>query len=437
MLTAEENERLTRVGPDTPMGNLLRRYWQPIAASSELDENPVKSVRLLGESLTLFRDRRGKLGLIGDRCAHRHVNLVYGIPEENGLRCCYHGWLYDGKGQCIEQPAEPAGSTFKDKIRIKAYPVEELAGAIFAYLGPEPAPLVPRWDRLTWEGNVERLIVMTVLPCNWLQAVENYPDFCHAQWLHGPSLAYVLERQGVPKDDPRWLEPLARMGRAQVKLGWDYYDHGIVCRILLDGASEDEDLWSVGHPMIFPNALTIAGGGSTSMEWTVPVDDTHTLLLSVQTHRFGDHVPMGKKQESVPYFTYPYDMKAENGERALDVINIQDNMVFESQGTITDRTKEHLGEVDRGVIMLRRTLKEQMAIVDDGGEPMNVFRDPEKNQYLKLPTPARYYARGRAEDGSYIRGAVTAGFITRYSPSRDRIEDLYAASAVAEGRPAN
>ena len=432
MLTAEENERLTSVGPGTPMGNLLRRYWHPIAASSQLDENPVKPVRVMGENLILFKDKKGRLGLIADRCAHRHVRLMYGIPEEDGLRCCYHGWMYDRKGQCIEQPAEPAGSTFKDKIRVTAYPVQELAGAIFAYLGPEPAPLVPRWDRLTWDKNVERLIIKTLLPCNWLQAVENYPDFCHAQWLHGPHLAYVLERQGVPQDDPRWLEPLARMARPQVKSGWDHFEHGIVCRILLEGASEDEDIWKVGHPMIFPNALTIAGGGSTSMEWVVPVDDTHTMLLSVQTHRFADNVPMSP-QDSVPCFEYPYDMKNESGDMALDVINIQDNMVFESQGPITDRTEEHLGEVDRGVIMLRQLLKQQMAIVDDGGEPMNVFRDPEKNQYLALPTPANYYARGRAADGSYRKGAVTAGFITRYSPSRDRIEDLYAAAAKADG----
>ena len=196
MLTAEENDRLTQVGPESPMGNLFRRYWQPIATSSQLDENPVRPVRLFGESLTLFRDRRGRLGLVADRCAHRHVRLMYGIPEEDGLRCCYHGWLYDRTGQCIEQPAEPADSRFKDKIRVTAYPVEELAGVIFAYLGPEPAPLVPRWDRLMWDDNVMRYVIFCEIPCNWLQVVENYMDFAHAQHLHGPYSQYSAGEHG-------------------------------------------------------------------------------------------------------------------------------------------------------------------------------------------------------------------------------------------------
>ena len=120
MLTAEENERLTRVGPGTPMGNLLRRYWHPVAASAELAARSTKAVRILCEDLVLYRDRSGTLGLVEERCAHRRVNLVWGIPETEGLRCPYHGWLYDETGQCIEQPGEPTGSTFKDKIKLAA-----------------------------------------------------------------------------------------------------------------------------------------------------------------------------------------------------------------------------------------------------------------------------------------------------------------------------
>ena len=432
MLTAEENEKLTRVGQGTPMGDLMRRYWHPVAARSHLDENPVKAVRLLGENLTLFKDKKGRLGLVADRCAHRHVKLVYGIPEEDGLRCCYHGWLYDRTGQCIEQPAEPADSRFKDKIKVTAYPVQELAGIVFAYLGPEPAPLLPKWDRLVWDDNVIRHIVMSVVPCNWLQMAENYPDFCHAQWLHGPHLKYTLERLGVPQDDPRWLEANARSLNPQVKLGWDNFEHGIVCRILLEKGSEDDDIWKVGHPVIFPNGISISGGGSISLGWAVPIDDTHTYQFSVETYRFdeGFQVPA---QESVPYFEYPYAMRREDGLPSMDIINVQDNMIFETQGAIADRTKEHLGEVDRGIIMLRQLLKQQMAIVDDGGEPMNVFRDPETNQCLPLPSASRYYERGRTVDGRYRKGAITAPFITAYSPYRDRIEELYAAQALTRG----
>ena len=141
MLTTEENERLTRVGPGTPMGELMRRYWQPIAAAAELDENPVKQVKLLGESLVLYRNLRGGLGLIGDTCPHRSVSMLYGIPENEGLRCPYHGWMFDCVGQCVEMPAEAPGSTFPSRVKIEGYPVEELAGLVFAYLGPAPAPL--------------------------------------------------------------------------------------------------------------------------------------------------------------------------------------------------------------------------------------------------------------------------------------------------------
>ena len=146
MLTREENELLTRVGPGTPMGDLLRRYWHPIAPAAELDERPTKEIRLLGEDLVLFRDRRGRDGLIERHCAHRRANLAYGIPEDEGLRCMYHGWRYDATGQCVEQPFEetvrPDGQ-FKQKVKLKGYPVRSAHGLMWAYLGGEPAPLLP------------------------------------------------------------------------------------------------------------------------------------------------------------------------------------------------------------------------------------------------------------------------------------------------------
>ena len=141
MLTREQNERFTQVGPGTPMGELFRRYWMPVAAVSQLYAHPTKAVKVLGESLVLYRDRSGSYGLIQDACAHRNTNLLWGIPEERGLRCPYHGWLYDATGQCLEQPAEAPESTFKDKVKIKAYPIEELGGMLWAWLGPEPRPM--------------------------------------------------------------------------------------------------------------------------------------------------------------------------------------------------------------------------------------------------------------------------------------------------------
>src|SRR5260370_25361173 len=152
MLSKEMNERLTRVGAGTPLGNLLRRYWYPITRTPELDQEPVLAVTLLGENLALYRTDAGKLGLVSQRCAHRGASLAYGIPEEEGLRCPYHGWRFDRTGQCNEQPAEPADSTFKDRIKIPAYPHHEPGGLVRAYRGPAPDPQLPRWYRRVRAG---------------------------------------------------------------------------------------------------------------------------------------------------------------------------------------------------------------------------------------------------------------------------------------------
>ena len=154
MLTPEENALLTRIGPGTPCGDLLRRYWHPVALASELtEERPKRRLKVLGEELVLFRDHSGGYGLLGEHCAHRGTSLYYGFIEQGGLRCPYHGWLYDGTGACIEQPFEPQQSMMKYAIHQPAYPVEELAGILFAYLGPvDKKPLLPHWDVLVWEG---------------------------------------------------------------------------------------------------------------------------------------------------------------------------------------------------------------------------------------------------------------------------------------------
>src|SRR5579862_8947406 len=165
MLTKEANERLTRVGPSTVMGEVMRRYWFPIATLPDLDREPVRPVKIMGEQLALFRSDDGSLGLIQQRCPHRGASLLYGIPEEGGLRCCYHGWQFDPQGHCIDQPGEGPDSTFKDKVCITAYPVQGLGGLIFAYLGPAPVPLLPRWDLLVVD-DIEREIGFCHLPGN-------------------------------------------------------------------------------------------------------------------------------------------------------------------------------------------------------------------------------------------------------------------------------
>src|SRR5919108_2545073 len=147
MLTREENETLTRVGPGTPAGELLRRYWLPVGVARELTaENPTQLVRILGEVLVLFRDKQGRVGLVADRCSHRGASLCYGRVEERGISCAYHGWLYDTEGNCLETPAEPQSSRFHLTVKQRAYQVEKLFGLYWAYLGRLPAPPIRRLD---------------------------------------------------------------------------------------------------------------------------------------------------------------------------------------------------------------------------------------------------------------------------------------------------
>jgi 5,5'-dehydrodivanillate O-demethylase len=171
MLSDEQNRRLAQVGAGTPMGELLRRYWMPIAAVAELDDKATKPVRLLGEDLVLYRDQGGTYGLLDRHCAHRRADLSYGWIEGCGLRCNYHGWVWDHTGKCLEQPFEEAANPearFKDRVRIKAYPVEAKAGLLWAYLGPPPVPLVPTWEPFTWRNGFVQ-IVFSEVPCNWFQ----------------------------------------------------------------------------------------------------------------------------------------------------------------------------------------------------------------------------------------------------------------------------
>jgi 5,5'-dehydrodivanillate O-demethylase len=171
MLDEAKNRLLTEVGPGMPMGNLLRRYWMPIAGASEFENESIKPIRLMGEDLTLYKDSSGTFGLVDRHCPHRSADMSYGIVENCGLRCSYHGWRFDQHGRCVEQPYEDLTqpeARYRDKVRIKAYPVEERAGLIWAYMGPQPAPLAPNWEPFTWTNGFAQIVLADV-PCNWLQ----------------------------------------------------------------------------------------------------------------------------------------------------------------------------------------------------------------------------------------------------------------------------
>ena len=368
MLTAQENDVLTRVGKGTPMGELMRRYWHPIAAAAELDERPTKAVRLLGEDLVLYKDRSGTLGLIEKLCPHRRVDLSYGIPEENGLRCMYHGWMFDETGQCIEQPFEetvhPDGR-FKEKVKIAGYPVEIAAGLVFAYLGPQPVPFLPKWEPLTWENSI-RDIAVSHLPCNWLQCQENSLDPVHVEWMHVYFGRYTQEQDA-------WSGPTALLELPKHKqIGFDEFEHGIIKRRVFEGYTEADDDWKEGHPVFFPNILMVGSEVSVTFQWRVPIDDENTLHISLYTWRSAPGSP-APAQDVVPYREVA--LKDDEGRWVTDLVFNQDYMGWVTQGPIAQRQLEKLGESDRGLIMFRKQLRREIDVMEDGGEPMNVFRD--------------------------------------------------------------
>ncbi len=200
MLTQEENDTLTRVGAGTPAGQLLRRYWHVVAATGELTAaKPKKRVKILGEELVLYRDKSGNYGLVAEKCSHRGVSLYYGFVEPDGIRCPYHGWKYDACGKCIDQPFENPEAGFKEKIQHPAYPVEQLGGLLFAYMGPaERKPLLPKWDLLVRLDGKKQVDLCETLRCNWLQAMENSVDPTHTYFLH----SHTLKLKGDPDHVP-------------------------------------------------------------------------------------------------------------------------------------------------------------------------------------------------------------------------------------------
>ncbi len=374
MLSPEMNERLTRVGPGTPCGELMRRYWIPIAPFAQLLENPVRKVRVLGEDLVLYKNKKGGIGLIGDRCLHRLVDLQYGIPDDEGLRCPYHGWLYGETGECKERPMELKPLQALPK-KMKAYPVREMGGLVFAYMGPEPVPALPPWDLFVWP-NAVRQIGVNVLDCNWLQCQENTGDPTHSVWAHGHLFNYVLERQG---DSARTT---ATDHTVHTRLEWgvgikELYanttEHGMEKGIVYSKAlGAKADRTRRHSTVIFPFYTQTGSTGAPRSEYQirVPMDDTHTYHICYQVYAAPPGVE-APKQDVVPWYEPP--MKDENGNPVLDYVLAQDAIVWKAQGDIVDRSQELLGRTDLPIVVLRRQLQEQIALVEQGKSPMNFF----------------------------------------------------------------
>ena len=374
-LSVEENEVFTRVGPGTPCGEMMRRYWHPIGFSTELKGRPVRR-RLLGEDLVVFRDDQGRLGLLALRCSHRGTSLEFGHIEDGGLRCCYHGWLYNVDGKVLQTPGEPPESSFKDRVHQKAYKAQEAAGIIFAYIGPEPAPLLPRWDVLVREDGV-RSLAARLMHCNFLQAVENSVDQHHFKWLHRTPKTRLWS-------DEKLTSEVTEFGirdtftRTVPKGSFMTVSHFLMPNMNKVGYHLNEE-----HPAAF----AATHEGYEALRWRVPVDDTCTMHFTLyfapivngkasakmpkdqQDQGLGDSVP-GK---------YRWDESTGWIARGD-----QDRCAQESQGPIFDRSGEHLGVSDEGVIMLRRMLKQSIEAVQQGQDPVGTVRDPVRNEMITL-----------------------------------------------------
>ena len=360
MLTAEENEMLTRVGPGTPAGELLRRYWHPVAIAADLTaENPTKFVRILGEDLVLFQTPKGEVGLLHDRCSHRGASLSYGRVEERGIACAYHGWLYDTKGNCLETPTEPAESNFCLTVKHKSYPVQKLAGLYWAYLGPQPAPVIPKYDVWARADGWHWIRALPRLDCNWFQAMENSVDTSHLHILHQELVTDGFKVQSTTRGTIDALE----------KFEFEEFAHGILKRrVFTDGKIEE-------HPLIFPNILRQAN----RTQIRVPIDDTHTWVVYVhfvpdaaETRADKNEVPINYREP----FKNPPDARHPFTKFRLDEVDAQDFMAWETQGPIADRTHERLAASDHGVVMYREMVMREIKRVAQNLEPMNVIRDP-------------------------------------------------------------
>ncbi len=416
MIPDAQNKLLTQVAAGTPMGDLLRRYWWPIAGATEFDNLPVKPVRLLGEDLVLYRDLSGTYGLVDRHCPHRRADLSYGFVEECGLRCNYHGWLYDEAGQCTAQPYEDMAHPevhLKDKIRLKAYPVTAHAGLLWAYLGPAPAPLVPDWEFFNWENGF-RQIVISEIPCNWLQCQENSIDPVHFEWMHS-NWSMRLGGQDGP------------YAPTHIKVDFNEFDYGFQYKRIRTDTNEQDPLWTIGRVCLWPAALYTGD----HIEYRVPVDDLTTLSVTWHFAR----VPTDRDpyvQTSIPTWHGPIKDAATGRWISSHVMN-QDFIAWVGQGPIAERTKENLGASDRGVALIRRRFLADLDAVREGKDPKAVIRDPARNRRIGLPVAGRKMLTEGLTRAEYMRHPLTRAMMERYVFQAGQPPEIHQAFLAAVG----
>ena len=397
MLSAEDNELLTRSGPGTAMGRVLRRYWQPLALVAELpEERPLADVRVLGEDLVVFRDDAGRYGALARRCAHRAGDLAYGRLEDGGLRCPYHGWVWDVAGTCLEQPAEPADAKFCDQVSQSSYPCVEQNGIIYGYLGPHAPPPLPGFD---WhDAPPSHCFVFKGLQrANWLQATEGEIDPAHLSYLHCYLTDEIDDDSSYGFD--QYLEPAGDTGVAVTRLFREIPNPRLEVEAT-DFGARIYALRDAGNFMhvrvtnfVFPNAAVVAIRDWSLVQLHVPIDDESNWRYDI-FYSFGtpiDHATLMRERLNsydVPSYSpkrnhsnrYGFNSAEQKSGTFAGVgydFNVHDTMILEGAGSIQDRTKEHLGYTDRPIIAARRQL-------------LAAAQDPESANLPALPSAARY-----------------------------------------------
>ena len=371
------NDLVTKVGPGTPCGEFMRRYWQPVLAAHNVTNRP-KEIRILGEDLIIFRDKSGRPGLRYPRCMHRGTTLFYGRVEDKGIRCCYHGWLFDVEGNCLEQPCEPNGGTPQGRATARQpwYPVAEKYGMVWTYMGPpDKMPVLPTFDNMDLEpGESYRTTDQSlgshgdpngpqVVPYSWLHMNDNVMDPFHVQQLHTTMsvVQFVQEFEVMPTVDFRYITN---------GVIYDAY------RKLKDGREVNRiSTWMLPNIMSVPSVL-LEAKRSSGLGFSVPVDDTHSRICSImkvspvpppRRRGFEDIKPWAQ-MTTEEHQDIPGDYEAQAG-----------------QGPVSLHSEEHLATSDRGIAMQRRMIEQQIKTVMEGGDPVGVFFD-ERNAVIHVPS---------------------------------------------------
>jgi phenylpropionate dioxygenase-like ring-hydroxylating dioxygenase large terminal subunit len=386
LLSKHENRLITEVEESSPAGTVLRSYWQPAALVEEIsNERPVIPVKLFGEELVLFRDEQGNYGLLDRHCSHRGADLCFGRLEDGGIRCAFHGWLFDASGNCLEQPAEPVDSSFRERLKHPAYPCVEKNGIVFAWMGEGEPPLLQRLDCFL-APDTNTFAFKGLMECNWLQALEVGIDPAHASFLHrffedeDTDESYGKQfRAGAAGTDI----PLTKLLREYERPVISTEDTGYGFRIITTRNIDTDTVHYRITNLLFPNAIVIPMNDyMTITQWHVPVDDENCYWYALFTSFSGPVDKELMRRQRLELYTLPgyrprrnksnnygFDPAEQKQQTYTGMgmdINVHDQWAVESLGRIQDRTREHLGKSDVAIIKYRRILKGAIKMVEEG-----------------------------------------------------------------------